>query len=158
MTLGAITYPTIVGLFLIDCIFAAINLTKTSKMPTTPPLTERMMSMAIRFTKGIVITVQAVLASMVAALLLPLKYSMSYYFSYYINVKRHHRTSSIVSSQNSNQYISVYINAVTIYSESKLTKLLTYPLNFDSILFSNIALIRRTQIIQIQKQPFFCST
>ena len=157
MTPWTITHPTIVGLFLIDCIFATINLTKISKM-STKSLMERMMSMAISFTKGIVITVQAVLASMVAALLLPLKYSMSYYFSYYINVKRHHRTSSIVSSQNSNQYISVYINAVTIYSESKLTKLLTYPLNFDSILFSNIALIRRTQIIQIQKQPFFCST
>lgn len=76
MTLGAITHPTIVGLFLIDCIFASINLTKTSKM-STKSLMERMMSMAIRFIKGIVITVQSVLASIVAALLLPLKYSMS---------------------------------------------------------------------------------
>ena len=75
MTPGAITHPTIVGLFLIDCIFATINLTKISKM-STKSLMERMMSMAISFTKGIVITVQAVLASMVAALLLPLKYSM----------------------------------------------------------------------------------
>ena len=75
MTPGTITHPTIVGLFLIDCIFAAINLTKISKM-STKSLMERMMSMAISFTKGIVITVQAVLASMVAALLLPLKYSM----------------------------------------------------------------------------------
>lgn len=76
MTPGAITHPTIVGLFLIDCIFATINLTKISKM-STKSLMERMMSMAISFTKGIVITVQAVLASMVAALLLPLKYSIS---------------------------------------------------------------------------------
>lgn len=76
MTLGAITHPTIVGLFLIDCIFASINLTKTSKM-STKSLMERMMPMAIRFIKGIVITVQSVLASIVAALLLPLKYSMS---------------------------------------------------------------------------------
>lgn len=76
MTLGAITHPTIVGLFLIDCIFASINLTKTSKM-STKSLMKRMMSMAIRFIKGIVIAVQSVLASIVAALLLPLKYSMS---------------------------------------------------------------------------------
>ena len=76
MTPGTITHPTIVGLFLIDFIFATINLTKISKM-STKSLMERMMSMAISFTKGIVITVQAVLASMVAALLLPLKYSMS---------------------------------------------------------------------------------
>lgn len=75
MTPGTITHPTIVGLFLIDFIFATINLTKISKM-STKSLMERMMSMAISFTKGIVITVQAVLASMVAALLLPLKYSM----------------------------------------------------------------------------------
>lgn len=74
---GAITHPTIVGLFLLDSIFATINLTKTSKV-STKSLMERMMSMTIRFTKGIVITVQAVLASMVAALLLPLKYSLSY--------------------------------------------------------------------------------
>lgn len=74
ITPGAITYLIIVGLFLIDSIFATISLAEISK-GFTKSLMERMMSMATKFTKGIVITVQAVLASIVAALLLPLKYS-----------------------------------------------------------------------------------
>jgi len=36
---------------------------------------ERMISMARQFTKGIVMTVHAILASIIATLLLPLKYS-----------------------------------------------------------------------------------
>lgn len=74
MTPGTITHPTIVGLFLIDSILAAMHLTETSKRFTKSHM-ERMMSMATRFIKGILITIHAVLASIVAALLLPLKYS-----------------------------------------------------------------------------------
>ncbi|HBI62717.1 MAG TPA: hypothetical protein DDY31_16180 [Lachnospiraceae bacterium] len=72
MTPGIITYPAIVGLFLIDSIFAAMNLTETSKGFTKSHM-ERMMSMATRFIKGNLITIHAVLASIVAALLLPLE-------------------------------------------------------------------------------------
>lgn len=101
MTLGTIAYPTIVGLFLVDSILAAINLTGTSK-GLTKSLMERMMSMAIRFTKGIVITVQAILASMVATLLLPLRYSKAQFPHLHKYKKDTTELSSIVPFQNSN--------------------------------------------------------
>ena len=74
MTPGTITTLTIASLFFTDSIVAAIISTGTSKGLTKSPM-ERMIFMAKKFTTGILMTVHAILASVVAALLLPLIYS-----------------------------------------------------------------------------------
>lgn len=72
--LGTITILNITGFFLTDSILEAIISTSTSRGLVQSPM-ERMISMAREFTKGILMTVHAILASLIAALLLPSKYS-----------------------------------------------------------------------------------
>jgi len=76
MTLGTITILTIAGLFLTDSILGAIISSNASRGLVQSSM-ERMISMARKFKNGILMTIHAILASIIAALLLPLKYSSS---------------------------------------------------------------------------------
>lgn len=76
MTLGTITILTIAGLFLTDNILGAIISSNTSRGLVQSSM-ERMISMARKFKNGILMTIHAILASIIVALLLPLKYSSS---------------------------------------------------------------------------------